>query len=44
MKKATTKGVKIITQPGLIDWLKLVAQSETVAPSSGYLSFATFLK
>jgi hypothetical protein len=29
VKKATTSGVKIITQPGLMDWLKLVAQSET---------------
>lgn len=34
VKNATTNGVKRMTQPGLMDWLKLVAQIETVAPSS----------
>ena len=34
-KKATTKGVNKITQPGFMDWLKFVAQTEMVLPYVG---------
>ena len=42
-KKATISGVNNITQPGFIDWLKLVAHKFTFPSSPGSLSGRIFL-